>query len=52
MKNSSNKVFRMATPVAPPCVAISIAQSSQVEFFDWLGVIGTTRRRGTWFSQN
>jgi hypothetical protein len=27
-------------------MAISITQSSQIEFADWLGVIGTTRRRG------
>jgi hypothetical protein len=30
-------------------MAISITQSSQIEFADWLGVIGTTRRRGTFF---
>jgi hypothetical protein len=24
-------------------------QSSQIEFADWLGVIGTTRRHGTFF---
>jgi hypothetical protein len=25
---------------------ISITQSTQIEFSDWLGIIGTTRRRG------
>jgi hypothetical protein len=30
-------------------MAISITQSSQIEFSDWLGVTGTTRRRGTCF---
>jgi hypothetical protein len=33
-------------------MAISITQSSQVKFDDWLGVIGKTRRRGTIFPQN
>jgi hypothetical protein len=31
-------------------MAISFTQSSQMEFADWLGIIGTTRRRGTFFS--
>jgi hypothetical protein len=30
-------------------MAISTIQSSQIELPDWLGVIGTTRRRGTHF---
>jgi hypothetical protein len=33
------------------CMVISVTQSSKIEFADWLGVIGTTRRRGTCFSQ-
>jgi hypothetical protein len=32
-------------------MAISNTQSSQVEFADWLGVIGTARRCGTRFSE-
>jgi hypothetical protein len=32
-------------------MVISVTQSSKIEFADWLGVIGTTRRRGTCFSQ-
>jgi hypothetical protein len=35
----------------PPCMAISITQSSKVELEDWLGIIGTTRSRGTFFFQ-
>jgi hypothetical protein len=31
-------------------MAISIKQSSQMKFADWLGFIGTARRRGTFFS--
>jgi hypothetical protein len=27
-------------------MVISVTQSSKIEFADWLGVIGTTRRRG------
>jgi hypothetical protein len=30
-------------------MAISITQSSQVDSVEWLGVIGTTSRRGTPF---
>jgi hypothetical protein len=33
-------------------MVISITQSSQIELADWLGIIGTTRRRGTIFPQN
>jgi hypothetical protein len=33
-------------------MVIRITQSSQIELADWLGVIGTTRRRGTIFPQN
>jgi hypothetical protein len=33
-------------------MVISVTQSSKIEFPDWLGVIGTTHRRGTCFSQN
>jgi hypothetical protein len=33
-------------------MVISVTQSSKLEFADWLGVIGTERRRGTCFSQN
>jgi hypothetical protein len=33
-------------------MVISITQSSKIEIFDWLGVIGTIRRRGTIFPQN
>ena len=33
-----------------PGMVISVTQSSKTEFADWLGVIGTTRRRGTCFS--
>jgi hypothetical protein len=32
-------------------MVISVTQSSKIEFADWLGIIGTTRRRGTCFSQ-
>jgi hypothetical protein len=28
-------------------MVISITQSSKIELADWLGIIGTTRRRGT-----
>jgi hypothetical protein len=30
-------------------MVISVTQSSIIEFADWLGFIGTTRRRGTCF---
>jgi hypothetical protein len=33
-------------------MVIRITQSSQIELADWLGIIGTTRRRGTIFPQN
>jgi hypothetical protein len=29
-------------------MVISVTQSSKIEFPDWLGVIGTTHRRGTY----
>jgi hypothetical protein len=32
-----------------PGMVISINLSSKIEFADWLGVIGTTRRRGRFF---
>jgi hypothetical protein len=35
-----------------PCMVISTTQSSKIELADWLGVIGTTRRRETCFSKN
>jgi hypothetical protein len=33
-------------------MVISITQSTKIELADWLGIIGTTRRRGTIFPQN
>jgi hypothetical protein len=33
-------------------MVISVTQSSKKVFADWLGVIGTTSRSGTCFSQN
>ena len=39
------------TPDRTQGMVISVTQSSKIEFADWLGVIGTTRRRGTCFSQ-
>jgi hypothetical protein len=35
-----------------PGMVISITQSSQIDLADWLGIIGTTRRRGTIFPQS
>jgi hypothetical protein len=33
-------------------MAISITQFSKIELSNWLGIIGTTRRRGTIFPQS
>jgi hypothetical protein len=33
-----------------PCMAISITKPSKLEFADWLGIIGKTRRHGTFFT--
>jgi hypothetical protein len=33
-----------------PCMAISITKPAKLEFADWLGIIGKTRRHGTFFT--
>jgi hypothetical protein len=43
---------KLSAPRGAQGMAISMVQSTQIELADCLGVVGTTRRRGTFFFTN